>query len=265
MMVVRRIRDEAAKYNWFGVVVELAIVIVGVFLGLQANNWNVARSERMEARQYRAQIVSSLRANEADMVARAAYYRQVRAHALAALEVLESSGPRPDEAFLVDSYLATNTNRRPLERSAYDEMLSSGVGRDETGLQTRSEMAAYYAQIPQFNENVLSITDYKDTLRRAMPYWVQQRIAEGCADTVRTLPTGVQIVSMAADCHVDLEPKLAAAAVARLRETAGLDLDLTRQLADLDQKLFLFKRYARLAHDLRVTLETADAKGASLR
>ena len=44
-MVVRRIREEAVKYNWFGVAVELAIVIVGVFLGLQANNWNVARTE----------------------------------------------------------------------------------------------------------------------------------------------------------------------------------------------------------------------------
>ena len=188
-MVIGRIRDKAAKHDWFGVVVELLIVIAGVFLGLQANNWNVARTERAEARQYRAQIVSSLRANEADMLARAAYYGQVRAHALAALEVLESLRPTPGETFLVDAYLATNTNRRPLERSAYDEMISSGVGPDEISLQTRSEMAAYYAQIPQFNENVLSITPYKDTLRRAMPYSVQRRIAERCTDVVRRSPT----------------------------------------------------------------------------
>src|SRR6478752_3615626 len=126
-MVIGRIRDKASKHDWFGVVVELLIVIAGVFLGLQANNWNVARTERAEARQYRSQIVSSLRANEADMLARAAYYGQVRAHALAALEVLESLRPTPGETFLVDAYLATNTNRRPLERSAYDEMISSGV------------------------------------------------------------------------------------------------------------------------------------------
>ncbi len=242
---------------------ELLIVIAGVFLGLQANNWNVARTERAEARQYRSQIVSSLRANEADMLARAAYYGQVRAHALAALDVLESSRPTPGEKFLVDAYLATNTNRRPLERSAYDEMISSGVGRDEIGLQTRSEMAADDAQIPQFNENVLSITDYKDTLRRAMPYSVQRRIAERCIDVVRTLPTGVQIVSMAADCHVQLEPRVAAAAVARVMRTRDLDLDLTRQLADLDQKLLLFNRYARLARELRARLEGADAQRSS--
>ena len=37
-------------------------------------------------------------------------------------------------------------------------------------------MSTYYAQIPQFNDNVLTITAYKERLRRAMPYEVQQRI-----------------------------------------------------------------------------------------
>lgn len=258
-MVIRRIRDEAAKHNWFGVAVDLAILVVGVFLGLQANNWNTARIENGEAREYRSEIIASLRANEADMLARAAYYEQVHEHALAALNVLQNSKARPGEAFLVDAYLATSTNRRPLERSAYDEMIESGVGRDAIGLATRAQMAAYYAQIPQFNENVLSITAYKERLRRAMIYSVQRRISEACADKVRTLPNGVQIVSMPDDCYVGLDPETIAAAVGQLKATNELSLDLTRQLTDLDQKLFLFSRYASLARKLRVTLEKADA------
>lgn len=204
------------------------------------------------------QIVESLRANETDMLGRAAYYARVRKHALAALEVLEDPGARPGEAFLTDAYLATNTNRRPLERSAYDEMISSGVGRDALGLQTRAKMAAYYTQIPQFNDNVLSITAYKDQLRRSMPYSVQQRIAEKCSDSLRTLSNGTQIVSMSDDCRAGLEPGAIRAAISRLRRTDGLNLDLTRQLADLDQKLVLFRRYARLAHELRVSLEATN-------
>lgn len=257
-MVVHRIRDQVAKHNWFAVGVDLAVLVMGVFLGLQANNWNASRLENGQAREYRSEIIASLRANEADMLARGTYYGQVRTHALAALEMLQNSRSRPGEAFLVDAYLATNTNRRPLERSAYDEMIASGVGRDAVGLATRSQMAAYYAQVPQFNENVLSITAYKDRLRRAMIYSVQQRISAQCADSIRTLPNGVQIVSMADSCRVGLEPKTIAAAVRRLDATQDLDLDLTRQVADLDQKLMLFRRYARLAHELRVSLEAAD-------
>lgn len=256
-MIIRRIREQAVKHSWFGVAVDIGILIIGIFLGLQANNWNDARIERGEADQYRSQIISSLRANESDMLARASFYRQVRSHALAALEVLHDPRSHPGEAFLVDAYLATDTNRRPLERAAYDEMVGSGIGRDSIGLETRSKMAAYYAQVPQFNENVLSITPYKDRLRRSMIYSVQQRIAERCGDLVRTLPTGVQIVSMPVHCSVGLEHATVAAAVARLKATDELDFDLTRQLADLDQKLSLFNRYARLAHELRVDLETS--------
>lgn len=254
-MVIRSIRDKAATHNWFAVAVDLAIVVVGVFLGLQANNWNVSRTENGEAREYRSEIVASLRANEDDMLTRATYYGQVRAHALAALEVLQRSELSAGEPFLVDAYLATSTNRRPLERSAYDEMIASGIGRDALGLATRSQMAAYYAQVPQFNENVLSVTPYKERVRRAMIYSVQQRIADHCADIVRTLPSGAQIVSMADHCRVGLEPKTVSAAVERLKATDELDLDLTRHIADLDQKLALFRRYGRLAHELRVRLE----------
>ena len=32
-MVVRRIRDHVATHNWFAVAIDLAIVVVGVFLG----------------------------------------------------------------------------------------------------------------------------------------------------------------------------------------------------------------------------------------
>ena len=141
-MLIRRIRDQAVRHNWFGVAIDVAIVIVGVFLGLQANNWNAARAERAEAREYRSEIVSDLRANEADIIARSAFYGQVRAHALAALQALEDPHSQLGESFLVDAYLAADTNRRPLVRSAYDEMVDSGIGRDSVGLATRSNLRA---------------------------------------------------------------------------------------------------------------------------
>ena len=49
-MVIRRIRDSVAKHNWFAVGVDLLIVIVGVFLGLQADNWNEGRLDYSKSR-----------------------------------------------------------------------------------------------------------------------------------------------------------------------------------------------------------------------
>jgi hypothetical protein len=64
-MVIRRIREHVTTHNWFAVGIDVVIVIVGVFLGTQANNWNEARSHREEGRSYRARLIDDLRTNEA--------------------------------------------------------------------------------------------------------------------------------------------------------------------------------------------------------
>lgn len=45
-MILRRITDAFRKQDWFTVAVETLIVVFGVFIGLQVNNWNTARVER---------------------------------------------------------------------------------------------------------------------------------------------------------------------------------------------------------------------------
>jgi len=45
-MVLHRMRGHVTNHNWFAVAIDVVIVVVGVFLGLQANNWNQDRIER---------------------------------------------------------------------------------------------------------------------------------------------------------------------------------------------------------------------------
>jgi hypothetical protein len=47
-MILRRIAENIRSQNWFAVVVEFIIVVVGVFMGLQVQDWNEARKERIE-------------------------------------------------------------------------------------------------------------------------------------------------------------------------------------------------------------------------
>ena len=52
-MVVRRIRDHVATHNWFAVGVDFLIVVVGVFMATQADNWNETRSKLADAAESR--------------------------------------------------------------------------------------------------------------------------------------------------------------------------------------------------------------------
>lgn len=47
-MILRRISENIRSQNWFAVAVEFIIVVVGVFMGLQVQDWNEARKERIE-------------------------------------------------------------------------------------------------------------------------------------------------------------------------------------------------------------------------
>ena len=47
-MILRRLTNAFRKQDWFTVAVETLIVVLGVFLGLQVNNWNAARVMRTD-------------------------------------------------------------------------------------------------------------------------------------------------------------------------------------------------------------------------
>ncbi|HVF37807.1 MAG TPA: hypothetical protein VNA29_07700 [Sphingomicrobium sp.] len=257
-MVIRRIREHVAAQNWFAVGVDLAIVVVGVFLGTQANNWNQERIERGAARSYRAEIIENLRANEISIDDQTAYYRRVLGHALAALDALERPGSAMDQAFLVHAYQATQVRQRQLTQSAYEEMKSAGLSRNVAEPETRARLSAFYAQMPQINAATLTVTAYRDRLRRAMPITIQRQLRERCGDIIRTLPGGVTGSILPERCVLRLDSESVARAAARIRATSDLNLDLTRHIADIDQKLRQLQGFQRQARELRMQLESRD-------
>lgn len=47
-MIIRRIADAIRAQNWFTVTIEILIVVIGIFLGLQVTEWNNARNETQD-------------------------------------------------------------------------------------------------------------------------------------------------------------------------------------------------------------------------
>lgn len=257
-MVIRRIREHVATHNWFAVAVDLAIVIIGVFIALQVSNWNADRVERAEVREFRVQIIENLKANEREVAAGARYYRQVRDHALAALEVLDGNGPR-DEAFLVHAYQASQYWPVRMERSAYDEMIASGMAKNFGELGIRRQLSSYYAGLDQFVETATSHTAYRERLRRGLLLPIQRMMRERCGDVLNTSPGGYQNATLPDRCTLQLSDALVARAAARLDATPELDQDLTRHIGDLDQKIGLFDRLLGRIHKMRLELERPEA------
>ena len=46
-MILRRLVTSLREQSWLTLVLELVVVVVGIFLGLQVDSWNEARKDRM--------------------------------------------------------------------------------------------------------------------------------------------------------------------------------------------------------------------------
>ena len=45
-MILRRISTAIRRQDWFTVLIEIGIVVIGLLSGLKINNWNEARADR---------------------------------------------------------------------------------------------------------------------------------------------------------------------------------------------------------------------------
>ena len=66
-MILRRMVEHLRQQHWTGVLIELAIVVFGVFIGIQVSNWNEARKERSTEAVYLANIARDVRGDSAEM------------------------------------------------------------------------------------------------------------------------------------------------------------------------------------------------------
>lgn len=243
-MILRRIVESLKRHHWVTVAVELALVVLGVFIGIQVSNWNDTRKEHALGAVYLARIADDVRGDVAEMeeVLRVATVRMsVLDHVLRKAggrdlptgfdsargrieieefpEYSEAAGPSAGFALFILTTLEGN-------RSAYETVINTGgigVIRDAVMLRR--------------------IQDYYASVDRALHYEViLEQNRDKLVDAQRKL--GISPVSaMSADDH-----SAAIAANPELRATAEnywlytnrqikLIRDLQRQARALAEKL----------------------------
>jgi len=259
VMILRRIREHVSHHNWFAVAVDFVIVVAGVFVGLQASNWNQRRIEQEQAREYRTMLLSDLDANLENLATRKHYYDWVRDEALATLADLDRPSIALDEQFLVHAYQATQIQPWALKRNTYDEILSTGAMASLGDPLLRDKIANYYVTSDVTGANISVVPPYRDIVRRIMPYAVQQTIRARCNERlVQNSRGSIDIILPKGPCDLGLDSGTVRRAIIQVHDWPGLALDLNRQLVDLDQKLLSVDAISRRAMALKGALKEAD-------
>jgi Family of unknown function (DUF6090) len=146
-MILRRVIEHAKTQNWFAVMLDFFVVVIGVFIGIEVANWNQARQDRQEERRYYGQLLVDLR-GDLGTFSRAERLAD-RYDEAAQLVIDRLSGKTPPEAS--PGRMATAIHHAGFiyipyaSRGTYNELVSTGNLGLLRNSQLKSEIANYYA------------------------------------------------------------------------------------------------------------------------
>lgn len=257
-MLVRRLRREVARQNWLGVALDLVILTLGVFLGMQVNNWNAARLDENKGQVYRARLAADFEANLRDLVDRQVYYSVTRHHAQAALDALDRPVSENPAKFLVDAYQASQIAPRKLRRFTYDEVISTGNVEILGNAGLRNRLANYYTNVAAIEITFDNVPLYREHLRLWMPARAQAAVRSHCTEILGFDDEGAPTATLPKNCTIAVERNQALADAAAVRAIPSLRPDLTRLIADKDVKLQLLSSLRNHLTLMKAQIDSTD-------
>lgn len=125
-MIFRRFAGNLRREDWTAVVVELVVVVAGVFIGLQVSNWNENRHTDAKAADFTQRLRADLREEAWAWEYEIAYANEVLANANRAADALSGKTPLSDAALLIAGYRATQYEFNVRRRATYDRLIATG-------------------------------------------------------------------------------------------------------------------------------------------
>ncbi len=256
-MVVRHIIESLRSRNFSFLVVELFVVVVGVFIGIQVSNWNDARLDRIRSSAYLERIGANLDADIANYRNRLAFWEGVSAYGAIGLDYANSGNIEGLSKWdlLLALFQASQLAEFHTIRSTYDELKSGGELGLISNLELRDFLARYYtnADNPVLSERPA----YREHVRGLIPLHIQDYIWEGCywsdGDQQRLL-----------DCESPIEPDEATKLVEVIIGNEQLIFELRYWMSTMRVARIMGRDRLLLAEQLRNLVHEAAHGGAVL-
>jgi len=237
--MIRRFFQNIRKQDWTAVVIELVVVILGVFIGVQVSNWNADLETDRKAALFTSRLKADLREEAWGYEVQVGYYEQVRRNAIAAEDALAGRAGLSDEALLIAAYRATQYNAYIRRRATYDELTSTGdIGLIRDTALRELAMRTYTAEV--FGEIVDHgrSSEVRNVFRKAIPRDVQTTLNERCGDHIVAIGDYAAIEQVLDyPCVTTLPAAAIAASVAIIRGDPNFAAALRLRIADLGTDL----------------------------
>jgi hypothetical protein len=174
-MLLRSITKHIKDQNWFAVVLDFLIVVVGVFIGLQVANWNEARTERVLERSYNFRLQDDLNRSRERTISSTNWMIGQSENQAVVLKSLAACSALAEEqnVFALGLYDLGKLDTATLNRTVIDEMISTGRSDLFQDMELRSKLSSLIQEVdyqkrtaPNINQRVTPVVN--DLRRRVI-------------------------------------------------------------------------------------------------
>lgn len=208
-----RISDLRASLDWQKMIGETIIVVVGVFLGIQASNWNDERLERAETSQVLRGLKPELTSMIENFRSLYAYYETTRAYGTTAFAGWRNDSTISDRDFVIAAYQASQNSWTGINGGSWSAIFGSDRLRNLEDQELREELAALMTTDFGVIEKEI-FSEYRENVRKVIPEDIQDAIRDQCGD--RRVGT-LGFVTLPKNCALELSEERYAIAARELR------------------------------------------------
>jgi hypothetical protein len=224
--------------NWGAVLGELLIVVAGVYLGLQASNWNDSRKEMQRGREYLQRLHDELQLDARSIDHISGFWEQVRGYGAAAIAHAENGVLYEGSSWKTVLAYYQASQVWPYRKSdvTFQEIRSAG----DLGLirnpALRADIARHYSAAAgsQVVEVLGLIPRYREHVRGVTPWPIQEYIWSNCYGSIDAR----QVLK---DCESPLSEAEARAVLEAYRREPGLTEDLRFWMVNLSNGRMLMR------------------------
>lgn len=209
---LRQVSGSVRDQNWTAIAIEFVLVILGVFLGIMAANWNEERIEKRETQELLDQVDDQLTNFVVYIDSMDGYYRSAGRYGDRAIAGWRGDQSVSDAEFVVAAYQASQIVGVGNNAGTFAAIFGAENLRDIEDPVIRQNLAT----VMTYDFAVIDLrsvaTRYREEVRKTIPHEVQSAIRAHCND--RFIDGRL---SLPEPCDIKIDQQMAREAAAALR------------------------------------------------
>ncbi len=257
-MFVRRLTTSFKEQHWMTLVIELVIVIVGVFIGTWVANRNQEVVERESTIRLLNQFKSEIQFQAQEYQALKDYMAVTGDYARVAEAGWRNDLAVSDPQFVIAAYQASQITGTAINTQSWASMFGAGQVQNVQDPVVRSRLI----RVLSLDSSVIGIqqlqSDYRKDVRSVIPGPIQDAIRARCGDIFPD--TGAITSQLPARCDLVLPPEAAREAATALRAKPVLTHELDWHRAAVASLMGQYGAYIRSLQSLSQAIDQSSIK-----